>query len=1339
MLPEIFTEKTRDWFLTAVGEPTPVQDAGWRAIAEGGDVLVSAPTGTGKTLTAFLYWLDYLSRLERPLRDGCVIVYISPLKALGNDIRENLRRPLEGLGLENIVRAAVRTGDTTQSERARMVKRPPQILITTPESLFLLLTSVGGRKALATARCVIVDELHSMIGSKRGAHLMLSLERLDELCGRRLQRIGLSATISPLEMAADYLSGGRGAAIVAPEVEKSLSMRVEAAEDFRNLPDNSMWPAISEKTYDISQRGRTTLAFVDGRMQAEKLAFGINNAAQEQYARTHHGCVSKEQRLEAEMQLRNGEIRVLCCTATMELGIDVGDIDAVVQVGAPRSIAGAMQRAGRAGHGPGRTSTMIIFPKTEADCLDAVLAARGAMERRIERAVSPEKCLDVISQHVVSMAAAGEYTVDEALRVINGAWPCRNVSRKELEGVLSMLAGDFEHELDLPVRPRIIYDRINGEFTGDRYSRMLAVSNVGTIPDRGWYAVVLQDGTRLGELDEEYVFEARLGDKFLLGAFAWRIQDITKDRVVVTPATPEGAQAPFWKGDAMGRPVETGRYYGALMREMNEAWYAGRIDRCLDGYPLTGDVREALKRHLGRQISATGCLPDDRTIIFEHFADSAGDHQLMVHSVFGGRVNRALAMLLRHRAAEITGMDVRGYDDDGGMLLYLIGGTEIPMGLWRGIDPDNAMRTIEALLPAEPVFSMAYRYALGRSDMLGVRGNGRQPLWVQRVRGAQSLSGAVTQTGHPLVEEALRECRDDLLDVESAVEILRDIRAGRIRVIEMELAEPSPMALPLRRQVEAELMYEAPIPVGAKMVSMAQVKAIEPEKEAIDTRYSREIKIDGPDRLHSILMTEGDVLPGEVDAPAEWFEYLAGRGRALYVEPGLWIAAEHGEEYESGNWERIVRRCLRFRGPQDAGTIAQRYALDENEAQGILDRLVEEGLALIFQEMYVHRDVYESAQRLTINLRRNRIRTAQGYRFAAMMAREIEGAGSPKDRIENAMGRLCRIELPAQWWEEIVFPARAPGYRAAHIDSVLAGGEYVCGARKDEKKLMAAFYRAEDFELGDYVPAKGRLSEEEREVLEILEKGGAQFDYGIARRMGGREVSPYLFALVARGYVRHDSFAALRRAMEGRKVVHMQLPGRWERACKLRVMTAGEKLEAAFAKCPILCRETISEMTWGEALELLRSREMTGEVRRGYFVKGLGGAQFVRAEDFEWVSAALEAGGDEYICINAVDPAQMWGRVLAHEEGREFMCVPGTAAVLHDGRVACIFERQGAAVRIFEEGHEALAAFARAYRSGRIFTGKKKVCVTQYPKDAAKDLEKAGFTREMLDYVLYPD
>jgi ATP-dependent Lhr-like helicase len=1338
---ELFSEATRSWFQEKVGAPTPVQTEGWRAIAEGGDVLVSAPTGTGKTLTAFLYWLDVLAARPRPLPDELVIIYVSPLKALGNDIRENLQKPLDGLGLKGVVRTGVRTGDTTSSERARMLKHPPQILITTPESLYLLLTSKNGRDAISTARCVVVDELHSVIDSKRGAHLMLSLERLDALCGKRLQRIALSATVKPLDEAALYMSGGRGAKIVAPKVEKAVDMRVELAEkDFRQLPEHSVWPAIADQAYRLSGEVRTTLAFVDGRAQAEKLAHGVNAIAEDRYARTHHGCVSKEQRLEAERELRSGELKLLCCTSSMELGIDVGDIDLVLQVGAPLSIAGALQRAGRAGHGPGRVSELIIFPKTESDTLLAALAARGALEGKIESAHIPQMCLDVISQHLVSMAAAGSYSVEDAHRIVAGAYPFRNVTVDMIESLLEMLAGDFEHDRDLPVRPRVLYDRIHALVAGDSYTRMLAVSTVGTIPDRGWYAVTLPDGTKLGELDEEFVFEARLGDKFLLGAFAWRIQEITRDRVIVVPATPDGAQSPFWKGDSLGRPMETGEYYGSLLRSLGDAAEAKRLKNALLAFPLSGDARAAAERHIKRQLEATHCLPDDKTIICEHFADTAGEHQLMIHSIFGRRVNHALSMLARYRAQQVTGLDVRGYDDDDGMLLYLMGGSELPENVLPEIDPDGAEAMIDALLPAEPMFSMAYRYAAARADMMGMRGRGRQPLWVQRLRGAESLAGAVMAKDHPLIREALRECRDDLLDVAGAVEILRRIRSGAIRVAEMHTQEPSPMALPLRRQVEAELMYESPIPTGAIKLSETMVTAMAPDAEAVQKRYERARDICEAEQLHSLLMTEGDAIPGEVDAPAEWFEELAEAGRALYVEPGLWIAAEQGPDYENPDYARIVRRCLRYRGAQNARSIAQRYAIGEVEAQSILEALEEAGSAVSFEGMWVHADVYASAQRLTIQSRRSEVKTVPPERFARLLAEGAETTGSPKARLSAAMARLLGIELPAAQWEEIVLPARAPGYRADRLDLLLAEGGISYSLRDEGGKPFLSFRAMEEFDYDNFTPVEGELDDDERSVLHILEKSGAQFDYVISKRMGGKPVGAVLQKLAAAGLVKQDGFTPVRRAADpGPHALNKPSAGRWERAHAVRDLTADELIAGMLAGVPVLARETCRLMPWGAALERLRVMEMTGEMRRGYFVEGLSGAQFVKSADFARVTAALSAQRADYACLNAVDPAQAWGRYLKHVPGREFMLVPGTAVVTRGGNVACVFERQAAVLRAFEDGAGAVKCFAQAFRAGRIFPGRSRVTVREIPPGAENWLEEAGFLREALDWVLYRD
>jgi len=1340
MMPEFFSENTRIWFETAVGQPTPVQREAWRAVSEGGDVLISAPTGTGKTLAAFLYALDGLSRRERPLKDTCEIIYVSPLKALGNDIRENLKRPLDGLGLMDIVRTAVRTGDTTPGERAKMLRRPPHIIITTPESLHLMLTSDGSRHMLLGASTVIIDEVHSVMGTKRGAHLMLSLERLDRLCGRRLQRIALSATVKPLETAAMYISGGRGARIIAPAVEKALDIRVELAEeDMRVLPEHSIWPSIARRAYELSQSARTMLAFVDGRQQAERLAHCINLIAGDMYARTHHGCVSKEQRLEAEQQLRSGELRILCCTSSMELGIDVGDIDLVLQIGAPRSIAGELQRAGRAGHGPGRVSSLVIYPKTNADCFSAALAARGGLLGLIEPVNPPEKCLDVLAQHLLAMAVAEELTVEEALETVNGAWNFRNVYKDELTDVLCMLAGDFEHSREAPVRPRLIYDRINGVFRGDKYTRMLAFANIGTIPDRGWYGVHLPDGTRLGELDEEYVFEARLGDKFLLGAFAWRIQEITRERVIVTPATPEGAQPPFWKGDMTGRPIETGRYFGGLMREMNLANETGSLDNCLARYPISADTMDAVKRHIADQVKITGCLPDDRTIIAEHFSDDAGDHQLMIHSVFGMRVNRVLGIILRNEARQMTGLDVRSYEDDDGFMLYLLGVGDIPEGLLRTLRPDKAYELLEALLPAENSFSMAYRYAAARAGMMGVNNKGRQPLWIQRLRGAESLAGAVGQSGHPLIAEAIRECRDDMLDISGAIEVMRSIISGEIRVLEIHTEKPSPMALPMRRQVEAEMMYDTVIPASAKEYSRKQLAGITPDREAVEKKFQRRVLPDSPEALHSALMAEGDVVPGEIDVPAEWFEALAKTGRAMYIEPGLWIAAEHETEYLDAPTRRIVRRLIRFRGPQDARSVAQRYAVSETRAREILTLLEQSGEARAYEGMFIHPDVYSSAQRLTISIRRSEITTMPPERFARMMAARIESAGSPKVRLSAAMEALTDVELPAAAWEDIVLPRRVPGYRGYMLDQLLSEGNLLCSLRRIEGKPHASFRRAEDMELDEFIPA-GKQPDYMERVLTVLEKGGAQFDYVISRRLDDHLAFPHLQALAEQGLVRQDSFEPVRRMLNPKsKKEVMQSNGRWERMTVMRERDVDGHIDACFRRYPILCRETCMGITWPQALERLRMLEMAGEVRRGYFISGLSGAQFVKNMEFAAVTAALGVESAEHACINATDPDQMWGRVLKHAEGREFMCVPGTAVVMRGGLPVCVFERNGGTLKLFEQDEAAVKCFADAFRSRRIFPTRSRVVVKDYPPEAAPIMQNAGFMREMLDYVIYPD
>ncbi len=1361
----LFTKETAHWFETAIGTPTPVQQEGWPAIAAGGHVLISAPTGTGKTLSAFLVFVDRLKEQARrgELPETLQLIYISPLKSLGNDIRENLKRPNSGIeGPE--LRVAIRTGDTTQQERRQMLARPPQILITTPESLYLLLTSRSGRNFLESARAIVIDELHALIDGKRGAHLMLSLARLDKLCGKPLQRIGLSATIEPLSMAARYLASPDPAAIIAPKMKKSVDIEVNSPlPDMRVLPEGTIWPELARAVYEHAQSARTVIAFVEGRAQAERLAHGVNAIAGEGFARTHHGCVSKEQRLEAERQLRSGELRVLCATSSMELGIDVGDVDLVLQIGFPRTISSAMQRLGRAGHNPGRTSVMHMFPHTAAEGIFCGLTARVALDGGIERARPPRKCLDVLAQHLVSMASDSGYTVDEAMEVIARAEPFQEVTRAEVTEVLRMLAGDFEHQRDHPARARVLYDRIHDVVSGDQYTRMLALSAGGTIPDRGMFMVRTAEGTRLGELDEEYVFEARVGDKFLLGAFAWRIAEIQRDAVVVTPATPEGAQSPFWKGDGSGRPYQTGLAFGRLWREMGEAHRAGTLIDTLKKLTLDNAAADNAYDVIDRQIQATGCLADDRTILVEHYQGQSGEHQVMVHSAFGGQVNAGLSLLAREEARRLTGLDMNVYDnDDGFLLMPYASEQDLPDGLLQRIRPESAKAMLSALLPATPLFNMAFRYNAGRALLMGARQGKRVPLWVQRIRGAQALGDAALRPDHPLMVETRRECMEEYWDLDALEEVLRNIQSCNIQVREVHLAAPSPLSLPFRRAVEAEMMYNYfPTPSNAFRAveqALSGEMTIAPAKELLDKAAERARLPEDAQQLHALLMAEGDLMAGEIDVPVQWLTALSRDDRALYIEPGLWIAAEHQAEYEaaleSGDAEaqaRVIRRCLRYRGAQSVSTLRERYLLPEPALLAALSALLAEAAIVRDGELYYHKEVYGRAQRATIRMRREQIETMPRARYQQLLARGVRVPGDAAEQLHRAVETLSGQVCPAAYWETVLLPQRVPGYRPALLDELLAGGLYYWQMEPGERAQLA-FHPQESMDWSRPALAMQEpLSEAERRVAETLDRRGASFAQSLSGVLPGGAAVPTLQALAERGLARADSFVPVRQRLEreemesgsakvrARAKATAALSGRWELSRERVQETMEQALERQFDRARILCRETMQGMPWGEALQTLRVWEYVGRVRRGYFIEGLSGAQFVREKDFTQVVVSLRETVGECMWLSAVDPAQQWGKALAHMPGRQFMCVPGTAVGLMGGKPVAVLERNGQTLRVFDEGalEEALRAFSRDFQQKRVFCAKPRVTVKQYPKEAAEALEKAGFARQMLDYELW--
>lgn len=1369
----LFHTDTARWFRECVGEPTAVQRAGWPCIASGESTLISAPTGTGKTLCAFLPAIDRLCALSArgELKEKTYILYITPLKALGNDIERNLRRPLNGVFSRMCarnsaavpVRALVRNGDTTPAERRQMLRHPPHILITTPESLYLLITAQSGRDMLSAVDTLIVDELHALIDSKRGAHLTLSLERLEALCGRPLQRIGLSATVRPLDVAARCLGGyadgrPRSVRVVAPRQQKAAGLAICPPAGGMDAPrKGGVWREIFQMLADMSSGARTTLVFCEGRAVCEKVAHGVNALLGADFARTHHGCVSKEQRLEAERALKDGSLRMLCATSSMELGIDVGEIDLVVQIGAPASVSRAKQRLGRAGHRPDALSVMRFLPLNGEDLMLDAFIARGMEEDQIESARPPRLCMDVLSQHLVSMAAAGTVTVDEALRIARGAHGYTGLTRAQLEGVLGMLSGDFERDMDPPPRARVLYDRVNGRFEGDRYTRMLALSSSGTIPDRGWYAVVLEDGhTRLGELDEEFVFEARVGDRFLLGAFSWQIVEIGRDRVVVKPCPPGGAQSPFWRGDGMGRPYETGALFGGYLRALEDAAYAGRLGEALGRYPLNEDGVESLSRRLMDQLKATGALPTDRLLIAEHFSDDAGQAQLLIHSVFGRPVNLPLGLLLQRALSLSSGRDVRLHVSDDGILLYMLDAERIPGGLIGGLNPENVREEVARLLPGTPLFTMAFRYNALRALMMGVRPRGRVPLWIQRLRGAEALSRAVEKRAHPLMWETMRECLEDYTDLAGLERLLFDIRAGRVRVLELRGGLPSPMALSLRRQLEAAEMYDYdPVPAAARAYAQKPAGAAPPEMQDVRAVNARRPAIDSPNTLHALMMNEGDLTGDEITFPSDWLEKLAERGRVRYVDPGLWICAEQEAQYlralEDGDADalaEILRRCLRFRGPMDEAALGARYCLSPARVKPVIDKLARAGHIRAFNGEWMDSARYERAQNAYLSRRRRQIETAPAQRYAALLNEWHASVGAPEERLRQGLGLLSGLAMPLDTCETVALCARTLNYRGAMLDQLLSSGEAVWQLLPGEKPLVR--FSPPDRLDWNFTPSRAdyALSDAEWALVDLLARRGASFAATLSAALAGADLYGALRSLTEKGLVRADSFQPLRALYtvpkDARRRARFKSEyaarGRWELARPPLTPSLDERLDAAFSRWAILSREAARRegIAWDQALARLRVMEYTGQVRRGYFVDGLSGAQFVRAADFERVYAQLGRQDDSFFCLNAADPLSPWGSILKIPEGQAFLCVSGTVLVLCGGSIRLIFERYAQRLRVLDSARldQALACFARAFSLRQVYPSLNALTLREYPNCACGALEAAGFSREMLVYAL---
>lgn len=1186
-----FSPATRSWFTGAFSAPTAAQEGAWRAIGEGSDVLVVAPTGSGKTLAAFLAALDRLAAVPPPAeaKKRCRVLYVSPLKALAVDVERNLRSPLTGIRQESVrqglpepeVRVGIRSGDTPAAERRSMATRPPDILITTPESLFLMLTS-SAREALSGIETVILDEVHAVAGTKRGAHLAVSLERLDELLPRPARRIGLSATVRPVDEVARFLSPRRKVEIVQPPSSKRFDLSVVVpVEDLGELGGSpatddssgqaekpSIWPHVEERIADLVQAHRSTIVFANSRRLAERLCNRLNEIAYERatgetmpeahspaeimaesgaakgapalLARAHHGSVSKEQRAQVEEDLKAGRLPAVVATSSLELGIDMGAVDLVIQVESPPSVASGLQRVGRAGHQVGAVSTGVVFPKYRGDLVQAAVVTERMRTGSIEALRVPSNPLDVLAQQLVAMVALDSWQVDDLLAVIRRAAPFASLPESAFTAVLDMLAGRYPSDAFAELRPRVVWDRVAGTVTGRPGAQRLAVTSGGTIPDRGLFGVFLagadpkKGGGRVGELDEEMVYESRVGDVFTLGTTSWRIEDITRDRVLVSPAPGVPGRLPFWKGDQLGRPLELGRALGAFLRELGGLSPQDARDRLLAAGLDTWAVDNVLA-YLDEQRRACGHVPDDRTILVERFRDELGDWRVVVHSPFGAQVHAPWALALSARLAERYGMDAQVMHADDGIVLRLPDADMMGLDL-LDFDPaqdpvQDSGRTAAPLAPANaafdsdqpPVgaadvafdkgeiaqivtdqvggsalFASRFRECAARALLLPRRSPGkRTPLWQQRQRAAQLLQVASEFGSFPIVLEAVRECLQDVFDVPGLTEVMGDLEARRIRLVEVTTPEPSPFARSLLFGYVAQFLYEGDSPLAerraaalsldsrllAELLGRAELRELldadvltELERELQWLADDRRVKdVEGVADLLRVLGPLTDEELAERGAEPAWAGELESARRAIRVRiagAGHWAAIEDagrlrdalGTALPVGVPEAftepvkdplgdLLARYARTHGPFTSTAAAARFGLGTAVTDGALQRLAASGRIVqgefhpagIGQE-WCDATVLRRLRRRSLAALRHELEPVPPAALAGFLPQwQHLGGNSLRgiDGLARAIEQLQGAPVPASALERLVLPSRVTGYSPALLDELTTTGEVV--------------------------------------------------------------------------------------------------------------------------------------------------------------------------------------------------------------------------------------------------------------------------------------------------------
>jgi len=1317
-----FHSSVRAWFEARYGTPTEPQELGWPRIKAGEDTLIAAPTGSGKTLAAFLGCLDAMIHQGDGLPGETQVLYVSPLKALANDVRLNLLEPLAELrklpGVPEI-HAAVRTGDTSQAERQALLRRPPHVLVTTPESFYLLLTSEGGRKALRTVRTVIVDEIHAVARDKRGAHLALSLERLDALCGRRCVRVGLSATQRPIEEIGRFLTGGRPCAIVETGARRALDLAIEVPRDELNAVfTKEHREETCQRVAELVRAHRTTLVFVNTRRQVERVAHQLAEILGEDQVVAHHGSMSRPMRLAAEEKLKRGQVRCAVATASLELGIDVGAVDLVVQLESPRSLSVALQRIGRASHHRGGTPKGRLFPATRDQLFECAALVRGIRRGNLEITKIPEWPRDVLAQQLVAMAACEDLREDEAYALVRRAWPYRDLPREEFDSILEMHGEGVARRAGRAQGARLHRDGVNKVVKARRGSRIAALTSGGAIPETAQYAVVAEpEGVTIGQVDEDWAVESMAGDIFLLGNQSWKIRRVEAGRVRVENAHGAPPSVPFWNGEAPGRSPELSEDVSLLREEIEPMLddppraQAFLIREC--AVPEAG--AEQIVRYLRVSREALGALPTQRTLIAERFFDESGGMQLVVHAPFGAKQNRAFGLALRKRFCRTFDFELQAAATDEGVLLSMGPQNSFPLeSIFAFLSPGTIDEMLTQAALRAPMWGVRWRWSATRSlAILRSRGGKKVPFNILRMRSDDLLAqvfpaqaqcqehdtGVIEPPDHPLVRETLRDCLTEAMDIEGLRGLLGRMQRGELRLLARDTPEPSPLSHEILNSAPYAYLDDAPLEERRSRAVQLR-RTLDPADAAslgaLDADAIAEVvaqatpDLRSADELHDLLLTLVLLPESEGARWDAWLEELHAAGRAVLRE-GFWRAAERS----GGELLDAVRGWVGITGPITGPELAKKLGVPSVETE--LAQLENDGLVLrgryrpgAVETEWCERTLLSRIHGLTLGRLRREIEPATTQDFFRFLFRwqhvhpgsQLHGAVG----LSEIIGQLQGFQAAAASWESDLLSARLARYDRALLDQLCFSGEMAWGrlACADDSPRRAppgrgtpvALVRREDLPwLLDATRGAGEpLGDRARLLLALLEQRGALFPHEIRAQTGlsARELNEALWELVSGGRLTCDGFAALRGLLEGKA---SNASGRWS---LLRAFEAEqrqpdwlEKLTRQYLRrYGIVFRDLLAREPrtppWRELLLVYRRLEARGEIRGGRFAQAFSGEQFALPEAVDSMRAVrrMPKIGEERVALSACDPLNLVGILTP---GARVPAMPQNRVVYVDG------------------------------------------------------------------------